>query len=341
MQAIWKGSVAFGLVNIPVKAFVATDNHDVSFRQVHAADGGRIQYKKVCSVCGETVQQAQIAKGYETETGEMLVLDDADFKDLPVRTSHEIDVVEFVPAEQVDPILFDKTYYLEPDGKAVKAYRLLREALRQTDRTAVVMVTLRQKTHLAALRVYEDVITLQTLLWPDEVRPASFPALDEDEELRPQELAMASSLVESMASDFDPAAFTDEYREAVLAMIESKVGGGSGVVAPVEEEEESRGEVLDLMAALEASVARARAGTEKKATTDNAPAAEPKPEKVRAVKSTSKAPAKKTAKAPAKAASSPRSKPTSTASKAKSTAATKPADSADAEPTPRRRAKSA
>lgn len=340
MQAIWKGSVAFGLVNIPVKAFVATDNHDVSFRQVHAADGGRIQYKKVCSVCGETVQQAQIAKGYETETGEMLVLDDADFKDLPVRTSHEIDVVEFVPAEQVDPILFDKTYYLEPDGKAVKAYRLLREALRQTDRTAVVMVTLRQKTHLAALRVYEDVITLQTLLWPDEVRPASFPALDEDEELRPQELAMASSLVESMASDFDPAAFTDEYREAVLAMIESKVGGGSGVVAPVEEEE-SRGEVLDLMAALEASVARARAGTEKKATTDNAPAAEPKPEKVRAVKSTSKAPAKKTAKAPAKAASSPRSKPASTASKAKSTAATKPADSADAEPTPRRRAKSA
>jgi DNA end-binding protein Ku len=248
-----------------------------------------------------------------------------------VRTSHEIDVVEFVPAEQVDPILFDKTYYLEPDGKAVKAYRLLREALRQTDRTAVVMVTLRQKTHLAALRVYEDVITLQTLLWPDEVRPASFPGVDEDEELRPQELAMAASLVESMASDFDPTAFRDEYREAVLAMIENKVGGGTGVVAPVEEEE-SRGEVLDLMAALEASVARARAGTEKKATTDKAPAAEPKPEKVRAVKSTSKSPAKKAAKAPAKTAST----------RAKAKASTKSAAADDAaEPAPRRRAKTA
>lgn len=301
MQAIWKGSVAFGLVNIPVKAFVATDNHDVSFRQVHAADGGRIQYRKVCSVCGETVQQAQIAKGYETETGEMLILDDSDFKDLPVRTSHEIDVVEFVPAEQLDPILFERTYYLEPDSKSSKAYRLLREALRQADRTAVVMVTLRQKTHLAALRVYQDVITLQTLLWPDEVRPASFPALDEEAELRPQELAMAASLVESMAGDFDPSEYTDEYREAMLAMIQDKLAGGTGVVAS-EEPAEARSEVLDLMAALEASVARARAGTEKKATTDKAPKAEPKPEKVRsAVKSTAKAPAKRAAKASTKA----------------------------------------
>lgn len=306
MQAIWKGSVAFGLVNIPVKAFVATDNHDVSFRQVHVADGGRIQYRKVCSVCGETVQHAQIAKGYESETGEMLVLDDADFKDLPVRTSHEIDVVEFVPAEQLDPILFERTYYLEPDSKSSKAYRLLREALRQTDRTAVVLVTLRQKTHLAALRVYEDVITLQTMLWPDEVRPASFPALDEDTELRPQELAMAASLVESMASDFDPGEYRDEYREAVLAMIADKLRGGTGVVAS-EEQTEARSEVLDLMAALEASVARARAGTEKKATTDKAPKAEPKPEKVKAaVKSTAKAPAKQASKSAASKAAGPK-----------------------------------
>jgi DNA end-binding protein Ku len=302
MQAIWKGSVAFGLVNIPVKAFVATEDHDVSFRQVHVADGGRIQYRKVCSVCGETVQQAQIAKGYETETGEMLVLDDSDFKDLPVRTNHEIDVVEFVPADQVDPILFERTYYLEPDSKSAKAYRLLREALRQTDRTAVVMVTLRQKTHLATLRVYGDVITLQTLMWPDEVRTPSFPALEDDTELRPAELEMAASLVESMASDFDPTAFTDEYREAMLAMIQDKLAGGTGVVeAP--EPEETRGEVLDLMAALEASVARARAGTEKKATTDAAPKAEPKPEKVKrsrastATKAPAKTPAKKTAAA--------------------------------------------
>jgi DNA end-binding protein Ku len=299
MQAIWKGSVAFGLVNIPVKAFVATESHDVSFRQVHVADGGRIQYRKVCSVCGETVQQAQIAKGYEAPTGEMLVLDDADFAGLPVRTTKEIEVLEFVPAEQVDPILFEKVYYLEPEEKAAKAYSLLREALRQTDRTAIVLVTMRQKTHLAALRVHDGVLALQTLMWPDEVRDASFPALDDDIELKPAELAMAASLVESMAADFDPSQFTDDYRVAMQAMIDDKLAGGDGVVATAEEEDTS-GEVLDLMAALEASVARARAGTEVKATTDKAAKAEPKPARVKkAVKSTSAAP-KTPAKAPAK-----------------------------------------
>jgi DNA end-binding protein Ku len=299
MQAIWKGSVAFGLVNIPVKAFVATESHDVSFRQVHVADGGRIQYRKVCSVCGETVQQAQIAKGYEAPTGEMLVLDDADFAGLPVRTTKEIEVLEFVPAEQVDPILFEKVYYLEPEEKAAKAYSLLREALRQTDRTAIVLVTMRQKTHLAALRVHDGVLALQTLMWPDEVRDASFPALDDDIELKPAELAMAASLVESMAADFDPSQFTDDYRAAMQAMIDDKLAGGDGVVAAAEEEDSS-GEVLDLMAALEASVARARAGTEVKATTDKAAKAEPKPARVKkAVKSTSAAP-KTPAKTPAK-----------------------------------------
>lgn len=299
MQAIWKGSVAFGLVNIPVKAFVATESHDVSFRQVHVADGGRIQYRKVCSVCGETVQQAQIAKGYEAPTGEMLVLDDSDFAGLPVRTTKEIEVLEFVPAEQVDPILFEKVYYLEPEEKAAKAYSLLREALRQTDRTAIVLVTMRQKTHLAALRVHDGVLALQTLMWPDEVRDASFPALDDDIELKPAELAMAASLVESMAADFDPSQFTDDYRVAMQAMIDDKLAGGDGVVAAAEEDDTS-GEVLDLMAALEASVARARAGTEVKATTDKAAKAEPKPARVKkAVKSTSAAP-KSPAKTPAK-----------------------------------------
>jgi DNA end-binding protein Ku len=290
MQAIWKGSVAFGLVNIPVKAFVATESNDVSFRQVHVADGGRIQYRKVCSVCGETVQHAQIAKGYETPTGEMLVLDDSDFADLPVRTAKEIEVVEFVPTDQVDPILFERTYYLEPEGSALKPYALLREALTATDRTAIVLVTLRQKTHLAALRVAGDVITLQTMLWPDEVRAPRIDALGSEVELKPQELAMAASLVESMASDFDPGEYTDEYRAAVLAMIEDKLAGGDGVL-PAAESDEGSSEVLDLMAALEASVARARENTAVKATTDKAPSAEPKPDKVKkAVKSTARKP---------------------------------------------------
>jgi DNA end-binding protein Ku len=304
MQAIWKGSVAFGLVNIPVKAFVATESHDVSFRQVHVADGGRIQYRKVCSVCGETVQQAQIAKGYETDSGEMLILDDADFAGLPVRTTKEIEVLEFVPAEQVDPMLFERSYYLEPEKAAAKAYSLLREALRQTDRTAIVLVTLRQKTHLAALRVADDLLTMQTMLWPDEVRRPAFPSLSEDMELRPAELAMAASLVESMAADFDPSIYTDEYRDAMMALINDRIAGRDGVAAAAVEDD-SDGEVLDLMAALEASVARARAGTVVKSTSDLAEKAEPKPERVkRAVKSTAaKKPAKKAAAKPTKAAS--------------------------------------
>jgi DNA end-binding protein Ku len=217
-----------------------------------------------------------------------------------VRTTKEIEVLEFVPAEQVDPILFEKVYYLEPEEKAAKAYSLLREALRQTDRTAIVLVTMRQKTHLAALRVHDGVLALQTLMWPDEVRDASFPALDDDIELKPAELAMAASLVESMAADFDPSQFTDDYRVAMQAMIDDKLAGGDGVVAAAEEDDTS-GEVLDLMAALEASVARARAGTEVKATTDKAAKAEPKPARVKkAVKSTAapKTPAKAAAKKP-------------------------------------------
>ena len=282
MQAIWKGSVAFGLVNIPVKAFVATESHDVSFRQVHVADGGRIQYRKVCSVCGETVQQAQIAKGYETDSGEMLVLDDADFAGMPVRTTKEIEVLEFVPAEQVDPILFERVYYLEPEEKAAKAYSLLREALRQTDRTAIVLVTMRQKTHLAALRVHDGLLALQTLMWPDEVRRPEFSALADDLELKPAELAMAASLVESMAADFDPTQFTDDYRDAMLAMIADKLAGGDGVVAAAEDDG-TTGEVLDLMAALEASVARARAatGADGAPAADGASTADPTPQKAK------------------------------------------------------------
>jgi DNA end-binding protein Ku len=220
----------------------------------------------------------------------MLVLDDSDFADLPVRTAKEIEVVEFVPTDQVDPILFERTYYLEPEGSALKPYALLREALTATDRTAIVLVTLRQKTHLAALRVAGDVITLQTMLWPDEVRAPRIDALGSEVELKPQELAMAASLVESMASDFDPGEYTDEYRAAVLAMIEDKLAGGDGVL-PAAESDEGSSEVLDLMAALEASVARARENTAVKATTDKAPSAEPKPDKVKkAVKSTARKP---------------------------------------------------
>jgi DNA end-binding protein Ku len=260
VRAIWKGAVAFGLVNVPVKLYAATGEQDVPLHQVHQADGGRIRYKKTCSVCGEPVEMRDIAKGYQTDDGKLVVLTDEDMSELPLTTEREISVLEFVPAEQVDPIMLNKTYYLEPDKTAAKPYALLREALAATDRMAVVKVALRQRESMAVLRVRDDVICLQTLLWPDEIRAADFPILDADVTVRPQELTMASSLVESLAADFDPSEFHDAYREALETLIRVKVETGStqNVPAPAGEKEEGGGEVIDLLSALQRSVEKAR-----------------------------------------------------------------------------------
>ncbi len=258
MRAIWKGAVAFGLVNVPVKLYAATGEHKVPLHQVHAEDGGRIRYRKVCSVCGQEIAYQDIAKGYETDDGQMVVLDDEDFAGLPLSTEREIAVEEFVPADQVDPIMLGKTYYLEPEKTAAKAYVLLREALQSTDRMAVVKVALRQRESMAVLRVRDDVICLQTLLWPDEVREADFPILDTEVELRPQEVKMASSLVESLAADFDPSEFEDSYQTALESLIEAKVSSGGTVPAAPARDEEEGAEVVDLLSALQRSVQKAR-----------------------------------------------------------------------------------
>ena len=260
MRAIWKGAVAFGLVNVPVRLYAATGEHEVPLHQVHSEDGGRIRYRRTCSVCGQEVAFADIAKGYETDDGAMVVLTDADLAELPLATEREIEVLEFVPAEQVDPILLARTYYLEPDKTAAKAYTLLREALAATERMAVVKVALRQRESMGVLRVRDDVICMQTLLWPDEVRSAAFPVLETPVAVRPQELAMASSLVESMAADFDPSAFEDSYATALRALIDAKVAAGTAVGAPAAAATApAGGEVVDLLAALQRSVESARA----------------------------------------------------------------------------------
>ncbi|HCU51410.1 MAG TPA: Ku protein, partial [Micromonosporaceae bacterium] len=205
MRAIWKGAVSFGLVSISVKLYSATEEKDIRFHQVHRADGGRIKYQRVCSICGEQVSFDQISKGYDVGGGEIVVLTDADFKNLPLTSSRAIEVLEFVPTEQIDPILYNKAYYLEPDGAAgVKPYMLLRESLERVDKVAVVKVALRQRESLATVRVRDGVLVLNTMLWPDEVRKPEFEFLDEDVKLRPQELKMAESLIDSMAGDFNP-----------------------------------------------------------------------------------------------------------------------------------------
>jgi DNA end-binding protein Ku len=276
MRAIWKGAVAFGLVNVPVRLYAATGEHEVPLHQVHREDGGRIRYRRMCSVCGEDVPYSDIAKGYQTDDGQMVVLTDEDLAELPLATEREIEVLEFVPADQVDPILLARTYYLEPDKTAAKAYTLLREALASTDLMAVVKVALRQRESMGVLRVRGEVICLQTLLWPDEVRAADFPILETTVSVRPQELAMASSLVESMVADFDPSAFEDRYATALRSLIDAKIEAGTALTPPAPTTTApAGGEVVDLLAALQRSVEAARVSRPPAPEPAEAPQADP------------------------------------------------------------------
>jgi DNA end-binding protein Ku len=268
---MWKGAVSFGLVNVPVKLYAATEDHDISFRQVHREDGGRIHYKRVCSVDGEEVSYDDIAKGYETEDGEMVVITDDDLKNLPNQSSKEIAVEKFVPADQIDPMLLDRPYYLEPEKGAAKAYALLRDALDASDRMALVAVAIRNRKNMAVLRVRDGIIVLQTMIWPDEIRSSDFANLGDVGSATERELSMATMLVDSLSGDWDPEEFQDDYAEAVQVMVETKLTGGEVKHAP---EPKDTGEVVDLLAALQRSVDRAKASRgEPAAEKKSAPAA--------------------------------------------------------------------
>ena len=266
MRAIWKGAVTFGLVNVPVKVYSATQDHDVPLHQVHDADGGRIRYQRRCEVCGKVVDYAHIDKAFD-DGDRTVVITEEDLSALPEEKSREIDVVEFVPSDQVDPVMLDRSYFLEPDSSSPKSYALLRRTLQETDRTAIVHVTLRQRTRLAALRVRGDVLMLQTLLWDDEVREADFPSLDAAPKVSPRELKMSAQLVEGFAEDFDPSKFSDEYQEQLKTLIDAKLAQGDSLDTDAtfgegseEEDEGEGGEVLDLMDALKRSIERSRGG---------------------------------------------------------------------------------
>lgn len=306
MRAIWKGAIAFGLVNVPVKVYSATEDHDISLHQVHNADGGRIRYQRRCEVCSKVIDYEDIDKAYEDD-GRTVVLTRDELKSIPAENSHEIEVVQFVPVDQLDPMMFEKSYYLEPDSKSPKAYVLLRRALEDTDRVAIVQFALRDKTRLGALRIRDEVLVLQSLLWADEVREASFPALETSIRISAQEREMSAALVDSMASDFVPDQFTDEYQEQLRQLIEAKLDKGESLDteetfgAPAEAGE---GEVIDLMEALKRSIEKKRGG-------GRGAAEAPAEASASAGKAAPKAPAKTTA------AKSTASK--STASKAAST----------------------
>jgi DNA end-binding protein Ku len=287
MRAIWKGAVSFGLVSVPVKLYAATESKDISFRQVHAKDGGRIKYQRICSIDGEEVAYADIAKGYETEDGEMVILDDADMAELPASSSREISVEKFVPSEQIDPMLFEKSYYLEPEKAGAKPYALLRQALEEADRMALVTVSLRNRMSLAVLRVRDDVIVLQTMMWPDEIRKSDFASVD-TADAKPAEVKMANMLVETLAGDFEPDDYEDDYREAVEALVKAKIEGGEVKAAP--KERKTGGEVVDLLAALQRSVEAAKSARGEDSAADES-SQDPKSTKQHAT-----SPGKKTAK---------------------------------------------
>jgi DNA end-binding protein Ku len=290
MRSIWRGAVSFGLVSIGVKLYSATEDKDVRFHQVHAADGGRVKYKRVCSIDGEEVEYGDIAKGFELPDGQLVVLTDDDLAEMPLSTRREIEVLQFVDQAEIDPVHFEKTYYLEPDGPAARPYVLLRDALENTGRVAITKIALRQRESLAALRVRDGVLVLHTMRWPDEIRRPDFGFLDEDVSVRPQELQMAEALITSMAGEFDPGEFTDDYREAVTALLEAKRTGGD--VQPVPETADPGAAVVDLMSALRRSVERARGGA---AEEDGAPAPARRAPAAKAAPAKKRAPAKKAA----------------------------------------------
>ncbi len=296
MQAIWKGTISFGLVTIPVKLYSATEERDISFRQVHEEDGGRIRYRRVCEIDGEEVPYSDIGKGYEMPDGRMVILTNDDFAGLPLPTAKAIEVLEFVPMEQVDPLYFSKAYYLGADGgPGGKPYVLLRDALTKTNQCALVKVAIRTREVLALLREKDGALVLQTMLWPDEVRDSSFAAPSDDIEIRKQEVAMAESYIATLQSEFDPERYHSDYREALEKLVEAKA---EGLPMPeVEEEDGETAEVVDLVAALRASVdaakkRRAEAGAGSTATGKKAAS----PKKAAAKKTAKKAAAKKTAK---------------------------------------------
>ncbi|UOW01564.1 Ku protein [Agrococcus sp. SCSIO52902] len=325
MRAIWKGSITFGLVNVPVKLYSATEEHDLQLHQVHDADGGRIRYERKCEVCGKKVAYEHIDKAYD-DGEQTVVLTDDDFAALPAERSREIEVLEFVPNEQIDPILLDRSYYLEPDSKSPKAYVLLRQVLEDTERTAIVRMALRQRTRLATMRVRDDVLLVQTMRWADEVRAAEFASLDADVTVGKRELDLAKSIVRELEADFDLDSHVDEYQEQLRTLVEAKLEQGEALDTAAtfgETEDEEGGEVIDLLEALQRSVEKKKAGSD--ASGGAASSSKAEPAKAPAKRAAAKSGTAKSAKQPAAKAPAAK-KPAAKAGTAKA-AAKKPAAS--------------
>lgn len=251
MRTIWKGAISFGLVNIPIKLYPATEHKDVKFRYLHKTCQAPIRYQRLCSACGQEVSQDDIVRGYEYESGRFVIINEEDLEKVPDERTRTIDIVDFVALEEIDPIYFDKTYYLSPGEAGGKAYVLLRQAMEETGKIAVAKVVIRNKESLAVVRGYGKYLVMETVFYPDEIRDTGeLPGLEREIKLHDNELKMARELIANLATVFDPDKYDDEYRKKLIEFIHAKIEGQEIAVPPAE----SRGNVVDLMEALKASV---------------------------------------------------------------------------------------
>lgn len=262
MKTMWRGAISFGLVSIPVRVYTATEEKTLRFNQLHENDHGRIRYKRVCSKDDKEVPYEEIVRGYEYEKDHYVILTDEDMEAVPVESTRTIDIQQFVDVSEIDPIYYKKTYYLGPEEAGVKAYQLLRQSLEEGNRVGIAKVSFREKEHLAAVRLMENVLVLDTMFWPDEIRKADFPELDKDVKVSDKELSMARNLIDNLSEPFKPEAYRDEYREALLELVEKKVAGEE--IELIEAPEPAK--VVDLMEALKQSVEDTKKAAPKRKT---------------------------------------------------------------------------
>jgi len=262
MHTMWKGSISFGLVNIPVKMFTATEEKDIRFRYLHKECNTPLKYKKICPACEREVREEEIVRGFEYQTGHFIIIDEKDMETLKSEVNAKsIDILDFVNLQDIDPIYFDKSYYLSPQDTGNKAYTLLRKAMNDSEKIAIAKMTIRNKQTLAVLRVYESALVLETIFYPDEIRPVSqLPGLPEGTEVNEKELDIANKLIESLSAEFDPGKYTDDYREALKNLIDKKIEGQEIEIAP----EVPQKNIIDLMEALQASLKEAEKKPEQK-----------------------------------------------------------------------------
>jgi DNA end-binding protein Ku len=272
-RSMWKGVISFGMVSIPVRLYVATESHSVTFRQLCSEHLSPIKYKRWCMTGDHEVAYSDIVKGYEVGTDNYVVLQDNELDNLPLPTSRQISIGEFVPNDDIEGGLYFKSaYYIEPEQAGLKPYHLLRRALAETGMTAVAKIAFRDREHLCSLRPVDGVLLMNTLHWPDEIRPVNeLKGVDGDVDVNPRELQMAKALVENLAEErFDPNRFHDDYHEALMEVVNAKVEGQEVVAAP---EVEAAPAVMDLMEALKASVDQAKKQRTAKTRTARKPAA--------------------------------------------------------------------